>query len=334
MTVVPPRRVLFALAVMIGLLALVPLGGDKYWIKLATRMIVLGIFAMSLDFIVGYTGLVSFGHAAFFGLAAYTLHLISPEDEAANLIWALFVCLGVSGVAAAVIGAFSVRTRGIYFIMVTLAFAQMLFYFFHDSDIAGGSDGAFIFIKPVLAIGDMTLLDLDQRATLYYFSLASLVGLYAGLVMVLRSPFGQVIQGIKVNEHRMRALGYNTYRYKLASFIIAGVVGGYAGFLFASIDGFVPPELLGWQESGLALVMVILGGIGTLFGPVLGAMALLGVEELFRDRQVFGTLTEHWQILMGAFVIAVVLFMSNGIGGQILRFLGRGAGEVREADDD
>ena len=320
MTVVPPKNVLLALVIFVIVLAFVPFSADKYWVKLITRMLVLGIFAMSLDFIVGYTGLVSFGHAAFFGLAAYVLHLVSREDEAVNLLWALPTCLLASGLAAAVIGALSVRTRGIYFIMVTLAFAQMLFYFFHDSDIAGGSDGAFIYIKPVIAIGNTTILDLDGRGALYFFSLGSLVALYAFLVMILRSPFGQVIQGIKVNEHRMRALGYNTYYYKLISFIIAGVLGGYAGFLFACIDGFVPPELLGWRESGLALVMVILGGVGTLFGPVLGAMALLGVEELFRERYIFGPLADHWQILLGTFVIAVVLFMSNGIGGQLLRF--------------
>ncbi len=320
MTVVPPKNVLLALVIFVIALAFVPLSADKYWVKLVTRMFVLGIFAMSLDFIVGYTGLVSFGHAAFFGLAAYVLHLVSGEDEAVNLLWALPTCLLASGLAAAVIGALSVRTRGIYFIMVTLAFAQMLFYFFHDSDIAGGSDGAFIYIKPVVAIGNVTILDLDGRGALYFFSLGSLVALYAFLVMILRSPFGQVVQGIKVNEHRMRALGYNTYYYKLVSFIIAGVLGGYAGFLFACIDGFVPPELLGWRESGLALVMVILGGVGTLFGPVLGAMALLGVEELFRERHIFGPLADHWQILLGTFVIAVVLFMSNGIGGQLLRF--------------
>ena len=133
MTALPPRRVVLVLALLVLSLAMVPLGGDKYWTKLVTRMIVLGIFAMSLDFIVGYTGLVSFGHAAFFGLAGYMLHLLSPEDAAANLLWVLPACLAASGLAALVIGALSVRTRGIYFIMVTLAFAQMLFYFFHDS---------------------------------------------------------------------------------------------------------------------------------------------------------------------------------------------------------
>jgi len=192
MTVVPPKRLLIGLALFALMLALVPLTGDKYWIKLMTRMIVLGIFAMSLDFIVGYVGLVSFGHAAFFGLAAYTLHLIASDDEAINLIVALPACVGASALAALVIGALSVRTKGIYFIMVTLAFAQMLFYFFYSSNIAGGSDGAYIYIPPVLALGDTVLFDLGARNALYLFSLASMAAIYAVLVMVLRSPFGVV----------------------------------------------------------------------------------------------------------------------------------------------
>ncbi|MBT7508909.1 MAG: branched-chain amino acid ABC transporter permease [Rhodospirillaceae bacterium] len=319
----PSRNVLSALAVLVLALAVVPMIGDKYWIKLATRMVVLGIFAMSLDLLVGYTGLVSFGHAAFFGLSGYVLHLVSPEDAAANMVWALPVCLGVTALAALVIVALSVRTKGVYFIMVTLAFAQMLFYFFHDSDLAGGSDGAYIYFKPILALGSVVLVDLGGSAVLFYFSLVSLIVLYAGLVMVLRAPFGKVIQGIKVNEHRMQALGFNTYLYKLVSFVIAGTIAGYAGFLFASIDGFVSPELLGWQESGIALVMVILGGMGTLFGPVIGAIALLGVEELFRDRALFGFMAAHWQILMGGFVICIVLFFANGLGGLLVKIAGR-----------
>jgi len=323
----PSKSVIAVLIVIVAALALVPLGGDKYWIKLVTRMIVLGIFAMSLDLLVGYTGLVSFGHAAFFGLAGYLLHLISGDEAAVNMLWALPVCLGGTAVAAAVIGALSVRTKGIYFIMVTLAFAQMLFYFFHDSDLAGGSDGAYIYIKPILALGESVLIDLDSRYTLFYTALISLVAIYMVLVVVLRSPFGKVIQGIKVNEHRMQALGFNTYFYKLASFTIAGTLAGYAGFLFASIDGFVSPQLLGWHESGVALVMVILGGMGTLFGPAIGAIALLGVEEIFRDKALVGFMASHWQILMGGFVIAVVLFMNNGLGGLLLRLAGRRRGE-------
>ena len=323
----PSRNVIICLTILVLVLSLVPLGGDKYWTKLVTRMMVLGIFAMSLDLLVGYTGLVSFGHAAFFGLSGYILHLISPEDEAANLLWILPLCLGGTALAAAIIGGLSVRTKGIYFIMVTLAFAQMLFYFFHDSDLAGGSDGAFIYIKPVLNIGSWVLLDLGNRNTLFYSRMVSMVAIYVSLVILLRSSFGKAIQGIKINEHRMQALGYNTYVYKLVSFVIAGTIAGFAGFMFASIDGFVSPELLGWQESGIALVIVILGGMGTLFGSILGAIALLGVEELFRDKALFGVMSSHWQILMGSFVIFVVLFFKNGLAGVFLRFAGSREGE-------
>ncbi|MBK8906916.1 MAG: branched-chain amino acid ABC transporter permease [Rhodospirillales bacterium] len=318
MITLPGRGVMLALVAMVIALALVPVLGETYAIKVATRMIVFAIFAMSLDLLIGYTGLVSFGHAAFFGLAAYALQLFAPESEAANLLLALPVSLGVTALAALVIGALVVRTSGIYFIMVTLAFAQMLFFLFHDSPIAGGSDGAYIWFKPAMTIGGVTILDFDSRETLYYFALGALVACYAGLVVVLRSPFGEVIQGIKVNEHRMRALGYDTYRFKLASFVLSATIAGLAGFLFACIDGFVAPQLLGWRESGIGLVMVILGGIGTLFGALIGAVALIGVEEIVRDRAIVGILAEHWQILMGAFVIGVVLLLKNGLAGVLL----------------
>jgi branched-chain amino acid transport system permease protein len=307
---------------------LVPLVGETYAIKVATRIIVLAIFAMSLDLLLGYTGLVSFGHAAFLGLAAYSLQIYSPEYEATNILFALPVVLGVTALVGALIGALVVRTSGIYFIMVTLAFAQMMFYFFHDSQIAGGSDGAYIWVKPFLAIGEVTLLDFEDRGTLLWFALGSLVTVYGLLIVLLRSPFGQVIQGIKVNEHRMRALGYDTYRYKLVSFVISTAVAGLAGFLYACIDGYVSPDLLGWKESGIGLVMVILGGMGTLYGAVVGAVAFIGVEELARERDLVGPVADHFQIVLGAFVILVVLSLRNGLAGA----LGKPKAEARDAE--
>ena len=317
MVTTPSRRIAFVLAIILVALALVPVVGETYALKVATRMIVFAIFAMSLDLLLGYTGLVSLGHAAFFGLSAYTLQMLSPESEAADLATVLPLCLGVTAAAAAVIGFLVVRTSGIYFIMVTLAFAQMFFHFFHDSPIAGGSDGAYIWIKPTLTIAGTALIDFDAREVLYYFALACLVLCYAMMVMVMRSPFGEVIQGIKVNEHRMRALGYNTRHFKLVSFVISATMAGLAGFLFACIDGYVSPELLGWQESGIGLVMVILGGMGTLYGSIFGSVAFIGMEELVRDRAITGAMAEHWQILMGAFVIVVVLFLKNGLAGLL-----------------
>jgi branched-chain amino acid transport system permease protein len=325
MVTVPSRPVIGFLLFLFLALALVPAVGDTYTVKLVTRIMVYAIFAMSLDFLVGYTGLVSFGHAAFFGLSAYLLQLSSPATEAAPLLSALALCLGGTALAGGLIGALVVRTGGIYFIMVTLAFAEMLFYFFHDSPIAGGSDGAYIWFKPALAAGGVAWIDLDHRQTLYYFALASLAVCYLLLMVVLRSPFGQVIQGIKVNEHRMRALGYDTYRFKLVSFTLSATIAGLAGFLFACIDGFVAPQLLSWRESGIGLVIVILGGIGTLFGAIVGAIAFIGIEEIVRERAITGPMADHWQILVGLFVIAVVLVLRNGLAGLLLAFGGRRA---------
>jgi len=315
------RTILVLLLVLAGF-ALLPLVGDTFYLKLATRILVLAIFAMSLDLLIGYTGLVSFGHAAYFGLAAYGLQLVSPEYAAANLLVALPAAIAIAAAAAAVIGALVVRTRGIYFIMVTLAFAQMLFFLVRDTAWFGGSDGAFIYVKPVLAVAGIELLNLDDRTAFYYFCLACLLFSFLLLLTILRSPFGQVIMGIKENEHRMRALGYDTYWYKLASFIIAGAFAGLAGFLFAAIDGFVSPELLGWHQSGNAILMILLGGSGTLFGPVFGAVTFVGMEEIFKERTIFGPLADHWQILMGAFVIAAVLTLRRGIAGSLLAATG------------
>ncbi|MBL95083.1 MAG: hypothetical protein CFH06_00535 [Alphaproteobacteria bacterium MarineAlpha3_Bin5] len=320
MVTVPSRNVAICLFVILLCFASVPLFGDKYFVKLALRAIIFSIFAMSLDLLIGYTGLVSFGHAAFFGLGAYIVHLVSPVDESLNLFICLSLTLGLTAVAASIIGAFSVRTKGVYFIMVTLAFAQMMFYFFFNWPGAGGSDGAFIFFKPALKFGDLTVIDLDDGHTLYFFSLFAWVACYILLIFVLRSPFGQVIQGIKINEHRMQGLGYDTYLYKLVSFVIAGTIAGFAGFLFACIDGFVSPGLLGWRESGIAMVMVILGGQGTLFGALLGSVGFHGMEEIFREPAITGVIAEHWQILMGIFVICVVLFLKNGLSALITRF--------------
>ncbi len=334
MLVTPNRKLLAVIAAVILLLGVVPLVSDVYFLKLFTRIVILAIFAMSLDLLIGYTGLVSFGHAAFFGFSAYMLHLISPEYDPVNALWALPLCVLAAGGVAAAIGALSVRTKGIYFIMVTLAFAQMLFFLFHDSKFAGGSDGAFIYFKPVVAVFGLTLLDMENRIVFYYLCLAFLVLTYLLLLMVLRSPFGQVIQGIKVNEQRMLSLGYNTYIYKLVSFIIAGMFAGLAGFLFAAIDGFIAPQLLSWSESGIAMMVVILGGMGTLFGPILGAIGYVGLEEVLKSHDLVGFVADYWQIPMGLFVIAVVLFLPNGLGGAVARLVAPPPADASGDEDD
>lgn len=306
-----PRAVSIMLALAVVALGVFPFVGESFYVSLVMRMMILGIFAMSLDLLIGYTGLVSFGHAAFFGFAGYILAIVTPESGPVSIWVALPLCLAGAALAALVIGWFSVRTSGIYFIMITLAFAQMFYYYFNENTDLGGSDGIFIFYKPTVALGGITLLDLDEHYTLYYFILAGLIGSYLVLRIILRSPFGQVIRGIRANEARTRALGFATFRYKLVSFVIAGTLAGFAGFLEGLHTGIMSPAHLGWHESGTVMMMVILGGIGTLYGPVLGAFAMVFLQDWFQE------LTEHWLLLMGGFVIAVVLFLPHGIAGVI-----------------
>ena len=319
------RTVASLLLAAVAGLALFPFASDEFYLELFTHLMVLGIFAMSLDLLIGYTGLVSFGHAAFFGLAGYLLAIITPESEAMSLWVSLPISLAGVALAALVIGWFSVRTSGIYFIMITLAFAQMTFYYFNENVALGGSDGMFIFTKPTVGVGGFEIIDLGDPTTVYYAVLASLVACYLLLSMVLRAPFGRVIKAIRVNEHRTRALGYDTRRYKLAAFVIAGTMAGYAGYLEAVSTGIVSPGHLSWHQSGLVLILVILGGMGTLYGPVLGAFALGLLHDQVQD------VTVHWQLVQGIFVILVVLFLPHGIAGLVARLARRGAALAERA---
>ncbi len=320
------------LAAVIGL-AFFPLVSDEFYLEFFTHLMIMGVFAMSLDLLIGYTGLVSFGHAAFFGLAGYLLAIITPESEAVTIWYSLPVCLAGAALAALVIGWFSVRTSGIYFIMITLAFAQMMFYYFNENNALGGSDGIFIFTKPFVGFGEFQIVDLGNPTSVYYFVLISLVACYLLLSTFLRAPFGRVIKAIRVNEHRTRALGYNTHRYKLVAFIIAGTMAGYAGFLEAVSTGIVSPGHLSWHHSGLVLILVILGGMGTLYGPVLGAFVLGLLQDQVQD------VTEHWLLVQGIFVVLVVLFLPHGIAGLVTRLAHRdttlaGNGEERNDGQD
>jgi branched-chain amino acid transport system permease protein len=216
---------------------------------------------------------------------------------------------GAAALAALAIGALALRTSGVYFIMVTLAFAQMLYFVFHDTKIAGGSDGVYIYVRPVADLFGWKPFSLENFAHFYYLTLALAVVVFVALTVVLRSPFGRVIAGIRVNEHRMRSLGYATFRYKLVCFAIAGGLAGIAGYLAAAQHGNVNPDMLGWHLSGNGLMMVILGGMGTLAGPVLGAFAMLVLEIVFQG------VTKHWQLLMGGFIVLVALFLPAGLVG-------------------
>ena len=296
------------LAVAAALLAL-PLVAEKYYVQLFTKILIMAIFAMSLDLLVGYTGLVSLGHAAFFGLAAYVLALLTPQYEGTSLWTSLPIAVGAAGVLALVIGVFVLRTSGIYFIMVTLAFAQMVYFVFHDTKIAGGSDGMYIYVRPVADIFGWQPFSLENFNHFYFLTLALFAAVFFGLRVMLKSPFGRVIVGIRVNEHRMRSLGYATFRYKLVCFVIAGALAGLAGYLAGAQYGNVNPDMIGWHLSGSVLMMVILGGMGTLTGPIVGAFAVLLAEILFQG------LTKHWQLLMGGFFVLVALFLPYGLVG-------------------
>jgi branched-chain amino acid transport system permease protein len=236
--------------------------------------------------------------------------------------------MGASAAAAFVIGFLVLRTSGVYFIMATLAFAQMLYSFFAESGVIGGSDGVYIYQKPDASIFGLKLFDLERVGHFYYAALASMLLVYALLRAMLGSLFGHVLVGIRDNERRMRALGFRTVRYKLVAFTIAGALAGFAGYLGAAQFGFVNPEFMAWHRSGEVLVMVILGGMGSLVGPALGAFVLVLVEELFRD------LTPHWLLPLGLFVICAVLALPEGLAG-LVRPRSRGpAAEPSEAAAD
>lgn len=304
-----------------ALLAAYPLAAGQFGIDLVTKTMIYAILALSLELLVGTTGLVCFGQAAFFGTGAYAAVLLGRGD-AASALWLLPLCMAVAGAYALVVGALSLRTRGVYFIMVTLAFAQMFFYVFHDTPLGGGSDGLYLNVKPTAEIAGFMPFDLDNPTHLYYFILAMLVLVYLFLARVLQSPFGRVLVGIKSNEHRMQSLGYVTFRYKLAAFALAGGLGGVAGFLYSVVFGFVTPELMSWHQSGNVLLMVILGGMGNLVGAVAGAFAFVAMQE------VFSMWTKHWQLAMGLLIVAAVLFMPGGLSavpGRIKRALQGGS---------
>ncbi len=317
-----PRSLQLALGLGAVALAAFPwlgLENERYYVQMLTQMMILAIFAMSLDLLQGVTGLVSLGHAAFFGLAGYVLAFVTPSSAAPSLWWTLPLAVAASALAALIIGFFVVRTKGIYFIMVTMAFAQMLYYLFFDNKALGGSDGIYVLFKPSTGLGgDWQPLDLENPVTFYYLTLACLVGVYAFLRRLLFSPFGRVLAGIRVNEHRLRAVGYGTFGYKLAAFTLAGALAGLAGYLWAAQTGFVNPELMGFHQSAHAIMMVILGGMGNFAGAIVGAFAFEYLLHVFKD------LTKHWQLLMGAFIVLVVFVAPRGLIGLGQRLLLRG----------
>ena len=324
-----PRSVLIVIAL---LLALFPIIGTTYYVQLGAKIMIMAVFALSLDLLVGHTGLVSLGHAAYFGIAAYTLALISPKYEAANLWLSLPIAIAAAAAGAFVIGFLVVRTAGVYFIMVTLAFAQMLYSIFHDTRLGGGSDGLYIYVRPELSIAGFKPLDLERPVEFYYLALILLVVVYAFLDRLLHAPFGRALAGIRVNEQRMRSIGYPVFIYKLAAFVLAGALAGLAGYLAACQFGFVNPDILAWHQSGIVLMMVILGGMGRLHGAVLGALSYVLIQEVLSAPAVLGAYSKHWQLAMGSLIVVIVLVLPHGIGGFIDVALRRFS--HRHLDDD
>ena len=309
-----PRSV--QLLLVLGLMALLafPLAGQDFYTQMVTRMMILAIFAMSLDLLQGITGLVSLGHAAYFGVAGYVLAFLSPADAGASWLTSLPLAVLASALLALIIGFFVVRTQGIYFIMVTMAFAQMVYFLFFDNKALGGSDGLYVNVRPA-ALG----LDFENKLVLYFFTLACLLLTYFFLRRLLWSPFGRTLNGIRLNEHRTQALGYASFSYKLTAFTLAGALAGLAGYLWAAQSGYVNPELMGFHMSAHAIMMVILGGMGNVAGALIGAFGFELFLHFFKDLPKVGEfdLGKHWQLWMGSLIVLVVVVAPQGLMGLL-----------------
>jgi len=300
---------LVAVGALAGLPLLLEGETGKFYVELLSKVMVMAIFALSLQLLIGYTGLVSLGHAAYFAAAAYATALLAPQAGPGNGWVLMAAAMGAAGLLALLVGMLVLRTRGIYFIMVTLAFAQMVYFVFHDTKLAGGSDGTYIYFRPEFGLPGGAVLNVDGARPFYWLVLAALAVTLGLLAQVLRSRFGHALVGIRHNEQRMRAAGFATYRYQLGAFVAGGMLAGLAGYLYAIQFGFVNPEIGSWHQSGNAMLMVILGGVGSLAGAVLGAFSFVLLAEWFSG------LTKHWQLLMGGFVILAVALLPRGLVG-------------------
>lgn len=295
----------------LALLATLPGLLDAYTQGLVVQIMIYAVLALALELLVGTTGLVCFCQAAFFGIGAYAVVIMAADSEPVSVVWLLLVAIGSSAIFALAVGFLSLRTSGVYFIMVTLAFGQMAYHVIHDTAIGGGTDGIYLSDKPALG----SWLSFDQSLHLYYFVLAGLSLVFVFLMLLLQSRFGRALAGIKQNEQRMRAAGFETYRYKLAAFVVSGALSGFAGFLFAIKDGFANPQLLSWHLSGAILVMIILGGLGSLRGAVFGAFAYVALEEFFKAYEIWGEFARHWHLGLGLTIILSVALLPKGLAG-------------------
>ncbi len=299
------------------LLALAPvlihLLDKPFILDLMTRMVILSIAAVSLNLILGYGGMISFGHAAYVGLGAYSIGIPAYYDA-----YGAFLQLGatilISALFALVTGFVCLRTRGVYFIMITLAFSQMMFFALVGIEEYGGDDG--LVINARSEVGGPV--DLENNFQLYYLCLLFLIGALYLVHRLMKSRFGMVIRGAADNDARMQSMGFPTFRYRLLAYVIAGVMCGIAGWLLGNFTGFISPEMMDWTRSGELIFMVVLGGAGSLFGPVLGAVAFISIEEWLSG------FTVYWQLIFGLFLILVVIFGKGGLSGLLDRLGSRG----------
>ncbi len=315
-----------AVGAVLVFLALVPVychtTGNFFLLSLFSRIIILAMAAVSLNLIMGFGGMVSFGHAAYIGIGGYTVGILAHEGVNSGLVqWPL--ALALSALFALVIGALSLRTRGVYFIMITLAFAQMTYYIGVGLSRYGGDDGLTIYRRSQFG----SLVNLNNKTLFYYLCFALLLGTVYVVWRLVNSRFGLVIQGSRSNDRRMRAIGFPTFRYRLACFVIAGTICGLAGILLANHTDFISPAMMHWTRSGDLIIMAVLGGMGTVVGPVLGAVAFLVLEEVLPivitsiGRPFLGSAAAHaaeyWQIVLGPLLLLVVLFARGGIDGML-----------------
>jgi branched-chain amino acid transport system permease protein len=302
------RRIFFWSIAILVLVALPPLAaalGEPFYVDLVRRIMILAIAAVSLNLILGYGGLVSFGHAAYLGIGAYAVGILAFYGVTNGWVQ-LAAALGASALVAAAIGSISIRTSGIYFIMITLAFTQMLYYLGISIAEFGGDDG-----MRLRARSKFPFIDLADPTVFYYVALALLLLSVFLVHKIVNSRFGMVLRASKSNEARSRALGFSPYPYRLAAFVIAGAMCGVAGALYANHTNYLTPGFMSWQQSGELMFMVILGGMASTPGPVLGAFALLLVEELLKGW------TEHWQVILGPLLVLSVVFFKRGLAGIV-----------------
>lgn len=309
------ERIVLAIFFLVALCIPLFLEENSFYVGKVTTVLILIVFVMSLDFLVGRVGLVTLGHALFYGLGGYLFVILAPEYEAVNFwMYAMYI-MGISALIALVVGAVVLRTSGIYFIMITLAISQMVYYFFFDSLEFGGADGLFIFMKPETSIFGLSFLDLDNPTHFYYLALLAVLITLMVIKIILRSRFGRIVEASRLNPERTEALGYNIFAFRLISYVIGSMLAAYAGLLFALQYGYVNPQFMTWEMSGTALVMSILGGMGTIYGAILGVIAYEGLQYLFEH------FSEDWLLFMGGAIILMVLLLRKGLAGYLEKLL-------------